>query len=126
MLRDPAGAVECARKATELEPTQGMFWNTLGAAQYRAGDSQAAIDALHKAMELRRGGDGFDWFFLAMAHWQLGNKEQARKWNDRAVAWMQKNQPDNEDLLCFRAEAAKLMNSKDQPPPGKETSPKKE
>ena len=57
-------------------------------------------------MELRKGGDSFDWFLLAMSHWQLGDKEEARTWYDRAVEWMDKNQPENEELRRFRAEAA--------------------
>jgi tetratricopeptide (TPR) repeat protein len=77
-LRDPARAVVLAKKAVELEPKQGMWWNTLGAAQYRTGDWKATVEALKKSMELRHGGDSFDWFFLAMAHWQLGNKDEAR------------------------------------------------
>jgi hypothetical protein len=44
-----------------------------------------------------------------MAHWQVGNKEQARKWYGRAVEWADKNQPANAQLLCFRAEAAELL-----------------
>ena len=64
------------------------------------------MDALQKACELRAGGDSVDWFFLAMARWQLGDKEQAVAWYDRAVQWMEKNQPRNEELIRFRAEAA--------------------
>jgi hypothetical protein len=60
-------------------------------------------------MELRKGGDSHDWFFLAMTHWQLGAKDKARAWYDRAVQWMDKNQPDNEELRRFRAEAAELL-----------------
>ena len=60
-------------------------------------------------MELRKGGDSNDWFFLAMAHWQLSDKEQARKWYDQAVEWMEKNKPEDEELLRFRAEAAALL-----------------
>ena len=55
-------------------------------AHYRAGDWKASLTALEKSMELRKGGDSFDWFFLAMAHWQLGEKDEAREWYDRAVA----------------------------------------
>jgi len=44
-----------------------------------------------------------------MAHRQLGDKAEARKWYDQAVAWMDKNQPENEQLRHFRAEAAKLL-----------------
>ena len=81
----------------------------LGAAHYRAGDWKAAVAALEKSTTARNGGDSNGWFFLAMAHRQLGDKAEARKWYDQAVAWMDKNQPENEQLRHFRAEAAKLL-----------------
>ena len=87
----------------------GNNWNTLGVAQYRAGDWKAAITALDKSMELRKGGDSFDWFFLAMAHYQLGDKKEAGKWYDQALEWEEKNQPKNEELVRFRAEAKDLL-----------------
>ena len=107
--RDRALAVELGKKAVELSPMIGGYWNTLGVAHYRAGDWKAAIGSLEKSMQLRKGGDSDDWFCLGMAHWQLRQKEEARKWYDRAVAWMDKNQPKNEELRCLRAEAAELM-----------------
>jgi hypothetical protein len=48
-------------------------------------------------------------FFLAMAHWQLGETEEARRWYDRAVAWMDKNLTQDDELKRFRAEAEALM-----------------
>jgi serine/threonine protein kinase/Flp pilus assembly protein TadD len=126
-LRDPARAASLAKKGVQLAPKQGTFWNTLGAAQYRAGDWQAAIDAMKKSMELRQGGDSFDWFFMAMAHWQAGqgpgvggqgsgikeeeerHRAQAKKWYDQAVQWMEKNNPQDEELKRFRAEAGQLL-----------------
>jgi tetratricopeptide (TPR) repeat protein len=105
--RDRGLAVAHAKKAVELDPGSGMFWNTLGVAQYRSGAWKAAIEALMKSVQLRKGGDSFDFFFLAMAHWQLN--EKAREWYDRAVAWMDKNNPQNEELKRFRAEAAALL-----------------
>src|SRR5262249_4491063 len=45
-LRDPVKAVEHAKEAVRLQPQAGSYWNTLGAAQYRAGSWQASIDAL--------------------------------------------------------------------------------
>jgi uncharacterized protein HemY len=83
-------------------------------AQYRNGDWKAAIKALTRSMELHTGGDSTDWFFLAMAHWQLGDKTQARSWYDKAVSWMEKNQPKNEELVRFRAEAAALLEVKER------------
>ncbi len=108
-LRDPKRAVELAKKAVEFTPTDGNYWNTLGAAYYRAGDWKAAIKTLEKSMDLRKGGDSLDWFYLTMANWQLGEKEQARQWYDRAVQWMEKNQPKNDELHRFRSEAAELL-----------------
>ena len=85
-----------------------MYWNILGVAQYRNGDWKAAVEALMKAVHLRRGGNSEDFFFLAMAHWQLDEKDKARAWYDRAVTWMDKNKPQDEELKRFRAEATDL------------------
>ena len=72
----------------QLAPDSGGLWNTLGVAHYRAGDWNAAQAALEKSITLRKEGDAFDWFFLAMAHWQLKNQDEARKWYDKAVEWI--------------------------------------
>jgi tetratricopeptide (TPR) repeat protein len=111
--RNPGQAVAAARKAVELAPEQGGFWNTLGVAHSRAGDWTEARAALSKSMSLRKGGDPFDWFFLAMAHWQLGGRGEARKWYDQAVQWMEKNRPKDDELRRFRAEADRLLDIKD-------------
>jgi tetratricopeptide (TPR) repeat protein len=108
-FRDPGRAVALAKKAIEVNPKEGTFWNTLGAAHYRAGAWKAALAALGQSMALRKGGDSFDWFFLAMAHWQLGEKEKARTWFERAVQWMDKHQPMDEELRRFRGEATELL-----------------
>lgn len=44
-----------------------------------------------------------------MAYWQIGRHDEARMWYDKATEWMDQNQPDNEELLRFRAEAAQLL-----------------
>jgi WD40 repeat protein len=114
--RDPARAVVLAQKAVKLDPTHAFYWNTLGVAHYRAGNWKKAIKALTQSMELQRGAlESFDTFFLAMAHWRLGEKDQARRWYRRAVRWLEKNKdqfltkPWQEELARFRAEAAKLL-----------------
>jgi serine/threonine protein kinase/Tfp pilus assembly protein PilF len=119
-LRDAARAIQLAKKAVELKPEDGANWNTLGVAQYRAGEWQPAIESLNKSLELQKANEGFDWFFLAMAHWQLDHKDEARQWYDKAVEWMDKNQPKDEELIRFRAEAAELLGvtePKPQPEP---------
>ncbi len=113
--RDPKRAVELGKKAVQLAPEDGNCWNTLGVAQYRANDWKAAIVTLAKSNELLGGQElSFNAFFLAMAHWQLGNKEEARSWQDRAIQWMDKNKPQDEELRRFRAEAAELLGIKEK------------
>jgi eukaryotic-like serine/threonine-protein kinase len=114
-FRDPGRAVELAKKAVELAPKAGTLWNTLGVAHYRARDWKAATAALEKSKELL--GDtelSFNAFFLAMAHWQLGNQDEARKWYDKAVQWMEKNKPQDEELRRLRAEAAELLTIREK------------
>jgi tetratricopeptide (TPR) repeat protein len=113
-MRDPIEAVIRAGKAVQLAPQDANYWNTLGVAHYRAGDWRAAVTALDKSMELRNGGDGFDWLFMAMAHCQLGDKDAARKWYDKAIAWAEKYKPDDDELGRFRAEAAELLGVKEK------------
>jgi serine/threonine protein kinase len=136
--RDPKRAVELAKKAVELTPKAALHWNgmmkqhltslwwirdiepklgayssTLGAAQYRAGDWKAAVEALTKSNELlAEQVPGSSAFFLAMAHWQLGKKEEARNWYNNAVKWMEMNQPKNEELGRFRQEAESVLELK--------------
>jgi tetratricopeptide (TPR) repeat protein len=115
-FRDSGTALRFAQKAVELAPTVGNHWNTLGAAHYRAGEWKAAVEALSKSDELLKGQKlGFRAFFLAMAHWQLGEKDKARQWYEKAVQWMEKNLPKNEELRRFRAEAAELLGIEAHP-----------
>jgi tetratricopeptide (TPR) repeat protein len=111
--RDPARLVVLAKKCLERNPQSAMAWNALGVAQYRAGNWNAAIAALEKSEALEPDKHtAFSAFFLAMSHWQLGHPDVARAWNDKAVAWMEKNEPKNQMLICFRTEAAALLGKK--------------
>jgi tetratricopeptide (TPR) repeat protein len=120
-FRDPARAVTLAAKAVELASANPFpnHWGTLGTARYRVGDWNGCIKALDKRIKLNNGGDAYSWFFLAMARWQLGEKELARKSFERAVQWMDKNAPQNEELRRFRAEAEELLGVKRQEPKNK-------
>ena len=44
-----------------------------------------------------------------MAHWQLGDKDNAREWFAKAVQWMENGIKDNAETKRFRAEAAALL-----------------
>src|SRR5262249_27273661 len=112
---EPAHAVRFARRAVELAPQDGNSRHTLGVALYRAGDWQAALGELTRSMEFRKGGDSVDWLFLAMAHRQLGHRDEARQWFERAAKWMDEHATRNkellrfQELLRFRAEAEELL-----------------
>jgi tetratricopeptide (TPR) repeat protein len=111
-IRDGKRAVELAKQAVELAPEDGLSWNTFGVAYYRAGQWQDALTGLERSMELRKGGDSLDWFFFAMTHQQLGHSDTASNWYAKAVEWMEKNQPSNEELGRFRKEATMLLTVK--------------
>jgi serine/threonine protein kinase len=127
-VRKPAEAVELAKEATTFPPAPDTRpLQALGAAQYRAGDTKAALATLEKSRQLDDGGDGVDFFFLAMACWEQGDKDQARRWHDKGVEWMAKARPHDPELLCLGAEAAALLGIKNPPTAkAKEESPRKE
>jgi tetratricopeptide (TPR) repeat protein len=108
-LRNPARAVALGEKAVAAAPQVAGYWNTLGVAHYRAGEWKEATKALEKSIELDNGAHSIDWFFLAMAHWQLGHRDQARQWYNKAVAAMKKEKSRDPELLRFRAEAEALI-----------------
>jgi tetratricopeptide (TPR) repeat protein len=113
---DPRRAVALAERGVKLAPEEGGYWRTLGVAHYRAGDWQAAVTALDKAISLDKGEDDWlclNWTFLAMAHWQMGDKDEARKYYDQATKWIEKRNTGDIVLRHFQDEAAELLGIKD-------------
>jgi hypothetical protein len=89
-------------------------WTTLGVAQYRAGDWTNAIAALEKSESLPSGPwTGINDFFLAMAHWQVGEKETARGSYAKGVAWRKANQPRDQAIRETQSEATRLLGIDD-------------
>ena len=74
-------------------------------------DIETAIN-LGKPDDPARASEGF---FLAMAHFRLGDKEKAHDWFDKSVAWMDKGKKDDAELKRFRAEAAELLGVEAKP-----------
>lgn len=129
--RDAARAVTLAEKATSIHPHNGLFWYTLGVAQYRAGQYDEAFKACQRGLDLRdkpyspleepRFATDFDHdagFFLAMSQWQLGEKAKARESFDVAVTWMQEHAPDDPQLARFKQEASELLGTETSPQVG--------
>jgi tetratricopeptide (TPR) repeat protein len=91
-VRDSARAVALAKEAVTHSSRSGMYWTTLGAAHYRAGNWQESQAALEEAIQLRGGGSGL-WYFLAMTCQRLGRPAEAKQWLDRAVRWSEQPPP---------------------------------
>jgi Tfp pilus assembly protein PilF len=119
-LPDLRPAVALARRAVRTNTQSANFRNTLGVILYRAGQYQEAVAELNEAIQRHsKGGTAADFLFLAMAHHQLGQADEARQWLDRAKKEVEKNPPvfwsDQVELQLFRREAETLI---EKPTPG--------
>ena len=115
--------VELAEFTVEKGGKTDQNRNTLGAILYRAGRLGEAVE---KLTELTNTWDqteqlstpispAYTWFFLAMAHQQLGNSDEAKHWFDKAVqrseVELQAAPSWNRELTLqlFRQETAQLL-----------------
>jgi WD40 repeat protein/serine/threonine protein kinase len=108
-------ALRQAEEACRLAPDNGGILNTLGVAQYRAGQYLEAVktltqsDRLHTVREA--GSLPVDLAFLAMAHYRLGQTEKAHEYLNRVreltqTKWWAMNDNDR----AFLGEAEALIN----------------
>lgn len=111
VFRNTKRAVELATEASKLESDNSENWKTLGVAQYRNGNFQEAIHALKKSVELASEGGGIEFLFLALAHWQLGDKDQAQQWYKKGTLWIDQNQPVDKEMERILIEAAPLLDA---------------
>ena len=114
-VRDPQRPIRLAQQATSHKPppnmTLGSYWHTLGVAHYRAGNWKQTLEALQKGCELQQSAASRDWIFQAMAHWQLGNRDEARRYYhlaDYGMGWFGPSYQ-TEELRGLGAEAAELL-----------------
>jgi tetratricopeptide (TPR) repeat protein len=105
-VRDHRRALAIINEVLEANPQDHGSRVVLAIALYRAGQWHASIDAISK-LNPPNGNDSRAWMVLAMAHWQRGDRQTARRLYDKVIEWM-KNQPGDEDLREFRAEAERL------------------
>ena len=111
-FRDAGRAVQMAEKGVEISPSWVWGWQNLGHAQYRSGNWRASIEAMETSCGLQGNpekGDSYQWYFLAMAHRQLGDLEEARRWYDKSVAWTEQHGQQNSEELSFLSEAADVL-----------------
>jgi tetratricopeptide (TPR) repeat protein len=115
---NPEIAVELFRKANEIQPGgDWIYLCGLGAAYYRASQWEEATTELMKSTELVGGENAANYLFLAIAHWQSGDKTAAADWYKKAIEWIQKSDIDTEQwigslIYDLYLEAAELMGIK--------------
>jgi serine/threonine protein kinase/tetratricopeptide (TPR) repeat protein len=108
--RDAARAIKIARAVTARVPQHAGYLTTLGAAQYRAGEYEAAVETLKKALQLSSNFQPLATrLFLAMAFWQSGDQQRAGHWYRQALAYGDECQCWFPEALYIRREAEELM-----------------
>jgi WD40 repeat protein/tetratricopeptide (TPR) repeat protein/predicted Ser/Thr protein kinase len=79
----------------EFVLNRGAFWalTESAALSYRAGDYAKAIDFVQQSQKANPnwGGQVVNWLWLAMAHYRLGQKEEARKELAKSEEWFGKH-----------------------------------
>ena len=113
-------ALDWARQACEMNRRNANLLNTLGVAQYRIGDYQAAEKTLQQAMALRPDSDAnkdsaWDRVFLAMTWQQLGKIQQAQRVLEQVRDLISLHQLErNRELQAFMREAQRLIPLRSQ------------
>jgi len=84
---------------------------------------QAGAEAqLEEPHEIRSAIEAEAAMVLAEVHGRLGHKDLARRWYDKAVAWMDKNKTEAEKLRQYRSEAEKVLGIDEKPESPKDRS----
>jgi len=76
----------------EFKAAAGQFWSLTeqGALHYRAGRFQEAAALFEQSLRAsaKPGQAVLNWLWLALAQQRLGKPEEARRWLDKATAWL--------------------------------------
>jgi tetratricopeptide (TPR) repeat protein len=107
--RNPEEALKLAGKGVKEGPDIATNYNTLGLAEYRNGLWDRAIATLNRSIEISAGTDPTDFFFLAMAQWRRGDREDAERSFRRGVEGARKDAPSQWEWRMLWAEAAELL-----------------
>ena len=77
---------------SELKASGRQFWSLTeqGALHYRAGRFPEAVALFEESLRAdpKPGKAVLNWLWLALAQHRLGRTEEARRWLDRAAAWL--------------------------------------
>jgi uncharacterized protein HemY len=101
--------VTIAQEIVKHAPDNGIYWITLGAAFYAAGNYRSAAESLEKATQLPNRDVSYALFLLAMTYRQLDDKAQAHKWYDLAATQVHLHELRYSEIVRFHAEAEALL-----------------
>jgi tetratricopeptide (TPR) repeat protein len=132
-VEDLGQAVNLAEQGAGRDDKNDQYLNTLGAVLYRAGRFDEAVRQLsaltstwEQGRKLSTGtSPGYTWFFLAMAHHQLGQADEAKSWFDKAVERAEKEMQSEPvwnrrlTLQLLRKESESLINGEEVSPENK-------
>jgi tetratricopeptide (TPR) repeat protein len=126
-VSEPAQAVALVEKAVAVHPREAWYRHTLAVACYRAGRFALAVEHAEKSMknDPAWGGHVVNWLVLALGQQRQGQEDEARRWLDKAVQWIEqapKANPagatgrlpvpslnDHLEVLLLRREAEQLL-----------------
>jgi serine/threonine-protein kinase len=100
-------AVELAESAMAVSPSPKY----LGIAYYRAGRWQESIRLLEQEAPTVRRANVLAALFLAMAHWQNGDRDRARQLYEQAVPFLEQSRYSDYALRYTQTEAAELLGA---------------
>ena len=110
------------REAVAITPTSWPNLDTLSLAAFRCGEWKESLDARRKMIEMRPTRLE-DKLFLAMTHWHLGAKDEARKWHAEASAEFEKDPQKHEAVGPIKQEADLLIGESPEPQATNEPTP---
>jgi len=119
LVRDPGRpqaiyqrGLRLAKSACRMEPDNGLYLNTLGVAQYRAGSVAEGLTTLTRSNALNKEKEPADLALLAMAHQRLGQSVEARAMLDQLRDMMRQAGPNisqSAENRAFLAEAEAVV-----------------
>jgi tetratricopeptide (TPR) repeat protein len=109
-------ALKLAMQVADRCPEVDVYWNTLGMAYLRNGEPKAAVTAIDRALALGNGVNPFNHVLLAMAHAQLGDREQARYWLAEATLVKDREYQNHRELAGFCDEARAVVGADPEAP----------
>ena len=110
-------ALQLARTATKAHPDSQFLTMTLGLAEYRSGDSGAAIDAFTRSLQVSQPPDPSLYFLLAMAQWRHGERKEALYNFSKGVEGMKGDSNLKFPQRVLWTEAATLLGKRHAIPP---------